>query len=377
MAGIFPLRGVLKNYEWGGKDFISRLCGIDNKKQLPFAEYWMGIHSQGSSQYFSDGQWYPLTDKLSSLPFLLKILDVREMLSIQVHPDRKGAREGFEKENAAGIPLDAPQRNYRDGNHKPELMVALGEFWLLHGFKDNEGMTDILTNVEVLNELLPLFNEKGYEGLYHHVMRMPQAEVNRILQPLKDELGKAELPNKYEEDHWAQKAFRIYDKGGDLDRGIFSIYFFNLLNLKKGEGIFQGAGLPHAYLEGQNIEIMANSDNVLRGGLTTKHIDVEELLKHVKCEPSFPRLFFPDNSTEFHYKAPVDDFDLHALRLLKGEKHQYIAEKDQIVLPVEGETKLASEGMAMGVNAGHPVLLTAGSPLILEAGSDCWIFIAE
>ncbi|MEJ0103964.1 MAG: hypothetical protein WDO19_15980 [Bacteroidota bacterium] len=130
--------------------------------------------------------------------------------------------------------------------------------------------------------------------MYKHVMEMPQDEVNEILQPLIDRIvplyNEGRL-TRYKEDFWAARAAVTFNQGDNIDRGIFSVYLFNLVNVKKGDAIFQDTGVPHAYLEGQNAEIMSNSDNVLRGGLTKKHIDVAELLRHVKCEQQF-RIFF-------------------------------------------------------------------------------------
>jgi len=150
-------------------------------------------------------------------------------------------------------------------------MLALSEFWLLHGFKPAEELERTLQAIPELAFLTPVFTKGGYQELYKTVMELPQAEVNRILQPLLDRIIPAYREGKLsqnDEHFWAARAADTYNEPGRIDRGIFSIYLFNLLNLHPGEAIFQAAGLPHAYLEGQNVEIMANSDNVLRGGLT-------------------------------------------------------------------------------------------------------------
>jgi len=309
MPGIYRLKGTVKHYDWGGSTFIPSLLQSENDNKLPFAEYWMGVHAQDNCTIELPDQHRVLLkeflkehpeflgkgvqQRFGHLPYLFKVLDVHKMLSIQVHPSKAAAEKEFARENAEGIPIDSIRRNYKDDNHKPELMVALGDFWLLHGFKPQEELVYTLLNVVELRELLPVFNQSGYEGLYKHVMEMPQEEVNRILQPLIDNLAtiyKDQPPDKYDEDYWVAKAAYSFPHHGKIDRGIFSIYFFNLVHLKKGEGIFQDAGVPHAYLEGQNVEIMASSDNVLRGGLTNKHVDVKELLKHVQCEPTHVRI---------------------------------------------------------------------------------------
>ncbi len=200
------------------------------------------------------------------LPFLLKILDVKDMLSIQVHPTKEDAKSAFEEENLKGIELTAPERNFRDDNHKPELMLALSEFWLLHGFKAPKVLQAILRDIPELHFLVPIFGGDNYLKLYKFVMELPQVQVDRHLKTLVDRIlshfqsGKL---NKDKEDFWAARAAMTYSQDGHIDRGIFSIYFLNLIHLQPGQAVYQAAGLPHAYLEGQNVEIMSNSDNCI------------------------------------------------------------------------------------------------------------------
>jgi mannose-6-phosphate isomerase len=283
MSAIYFLKGVVKNYDWGGNSFLPQLLGVDNTAKKPFAEYWMGTHPQGmSSLVDGNGANRPLSEEGVALSFLLKVLDVKEMLSIQVHPTQEAAIREFALENEAGIAIDAPYRNYKDQNHKPELMVALGPFWLLHGFKHPELIRDVLANTPEFIPLISVWEKGGNQELYKFVMEMSQEQVDAILCPLMLRLKQEAEQTPFEKNNpafWALRAAHLYSKGGHMDRGIFSIYFFNLVSLNKGEAIFQDAGIPHAYLEGQNVEIMANSDNVLRGGLTGKHIDVAALLK--------------------------------------------------------------------------------------------------
>ena len=307
---MFRLEGKVQHYAWGGKDFIPELLSVSNKDNRPFAEYWMGIHPSAPARIQVDSTTKELPELIhtskekylgskvlknfSDLPFLLKILDVKDMLSIQVHPSKEEAVKGFDRENKEGIPMNASHRNYKDANHKPEMMLALSDFWLLHGFQPKVKLEKTLSAVPEFSELLNLFTQKGYRYLYQHVMEMNQQEVDAFITPLAARILPAyqnnEIP-KSSPDFWAAKAIKTYP--GTFDRGIFSIYFFNLVNLQKGDAIFQGAGLPHAYLEGQNVELMSNSDNVLRGGLTPKHIDVDELMKHTLFEPIIPKKWNP------------------------------------------------------------------------------------
>jgi mannose-6-phosphate isomerase len=363
---VFKLRGKVQHYAWGGSIYLPQLLSIDNPEGRPFAEYWMGAHDKGPGElltsedrsvpmnkYIGDHEEETLgpytASRFGRLPYLLKILDVKDMLSIQVHPSKRSAEQEYAEENRKGVALDAPHRNYRDDNHKPELMLALSEFWLLHGFKPEDDLDKTLDAVPELSFLKGLFAKGGYQGIYRKVMEMPQQEANKVLQPLLDRILPAyregEL-KKHEEDFWAARAAITYDEVGKIDRGIFSIYFFNLLNLHPGEAIFQDAGLPHAYLEGQNVEIMANSDNVLRGGLTPKHVDVGELLKHIRFEATYPRIL-PENYGPGHiavYHTPAPDFELSKISLLRDESLMIRAHSPEIFIVLEGSVGVIEQG---------------------------------
>jgi len=364
---VFKLEGRIQHYAWGGDLYLPRLLGVAPVNG-PFAEYWMGAHDKAPANIvdgspggiaLNDYIREDTEDRLGAftasrfgrLPYLLKILDVKDMLSIQVHPSKKGAELEFAAENEKGVALQAPDRNYKDDNHKPELMVALSEFWLLHGFKPAEDLVHLLVTVPELAFLVPVFTQEGYQGLYKTVMEMPPAKVNEVLQPLLDRiipLYREGRLSKADEHFWAARAALTFNQPGRIDRGIFSIYFFNLLNLRPGEAIFQDAGLPHAYLEGQNVEIMANSDNVLRGGLTPKHIDVRELLKHVRFEETQPHIIQGDNG-QGHivvYRTPAPDFELSKINLLNGETITVKAHSVEIFFVLEGRIGVIEEGVA-------------------------------
>lgn len=359
---IFKLTGKVQDYAWGGKQFIPQLLGLQPAEKTA-AEYWLGAHQSAPSQVIKDDGNVSLKQLINDnaeetigndvneafgrLPYLLKVLDVKDMLSIQVHPSKIEAEKGFARENEEGISLNDAKRNYKDDNHKPELMLALGDFWLLHGFKSKDQLTEILRSTPELDHLVPIFENAGYEGLYHTVMQLPQKKVNEILQPLLDRIipqYKEDKLNKSQEDFWAARAALTYNQGTDIDRGIFSIYFLNLVQLKKGEAIFQDAGILHAYLEGQNIEIMANSDNVLRGGLTPKNIDITELMKHVMFEPIDPWIIQGTlENGERTYKTPANDFELSSFELNAGENASFNTDTADIVLVTEGRLQLECE----------------------------------
>ena len=390
---IFKLTGVVQHYSWGGYDFIPQLLGIENADKKPFAEYWMGAHGNHPS-FIENGKRIPLNDfiktdtegilgrniskKYSSLPYLLKVLDVRQMLSIQVHPSKEAAQLGFEEENKKNIPLNASHRNYKDSNHKPESMVALSDFWLLHGFKKKEDLEKILDAKPELHFLKEIFFSKGYKGLYEEVMLMKQHKVNDILAPLMQKIiplyNNESLP-KSSEDFWAARAALNFCKDGNYDRGIFSIYVFNLVSLKKGEGIFQPGGLPHAYLEGQNVEIMANSDNVLRSGLTDKHIDVAELLKHVKFATTIPEILNPQSQHRV-FMSSAEEYELQHYLLNKGDEEKMETRSGEIFFLLEGVLETISGNQKMQINKGDTIFIKAGCELTVRALSKINFFRA-
>jgi mannose-6-phosphate isomerase len=207
--------------------------------------------------------------------------------------------------------------------------------------------------------------------------------VNRLLEePLRtmtEAYQKGMLP-KTDPCFWAARAHQTFSQPARTDRGIFSIFLFNLVRLEKGQGIFQGAGVPHAYLEGQNVEIMANSDNVLRGGLTPKHIDVPELLRHVRPVPVVPRILEPltDETGKRHYPAPVSDFSIDAVALEAGQTFRYPSARSGMLLVIEGQLQVGGE--EQDLTLGKPVLaayLSAGSEVVLRSKTPSLLFIAS
>jgi mannose-6-phosphate isomerase len=379
VQGIFPLKGAVQHYTWGGFQFLPQLLQ-QSEDGRPWAEYWLGAHPNHPALVMLPQGPQPLhqfigkapeavlgasiAQHFGRLPYLLKVLDVRQMLSIQVHPDKRSAAAGFERENRLGIAVSAPNRNYKDDNHKPELMVALSDFWLLHGFKSERQLKDCLATIPEFDFLIQAFEDQGYEGLYQMVMTMPQEAVNRVLAPIIQRIlplyANGELP-KSSEDFWAARAADTFCKEGQYDRGIFSIYLFNLLHLKQGEGVYQPAQMPHAYLEGQNVELMANSDNVLRAGLTDKHIDVSELLKHVRFEATVPTVLGAHAvvQEELSFTVPAPEFALYQYRL-EERSASFLASGAEIVLVTEGAIRLTGSGNQIDLRKGEAALITAG-----------------
>jgi mannose-6-phosphate isomerase len=313
--------------------------------------------------------------RFGELPYLFKVLDVNDMLSIQVHPTKSEAEKGFDAEEAAGVPRHAPHRNYKDRNHKPEVMVALSEFWLLHGFKKAAAIEETLLSIIEFNVFLPLYRKEGLAAFYQLLMEMDQTDVNSLLMPLvKREIRRkqnGEL-DPHQPGWWVAKWYEKTGLTDQIDRGIFSIYLFNIVKVEPGEAVFQKAGIPHAYLQGQNMELMANSDNVLRGGLTPKHVDVPELMKHTLFEDTIPQVMKgqPLRVGETLYPCPVPDFGLS--RIVLDGSMSYVAQAHslEIFMVIEGgvvinQSLVAKKGEAFAVLVGEDYQLTASGKATL------------
>lgn len=391
---IFKLKGVVQHYAWGGYSFIPELLNNNATTDQPSAEYWMGAHPSAPSKILIGSNWVNLNQlikedsantitptvmtRFGELPYLFKVLDVKDMLSIQVHPTKAAAEIGFEEENKIGIPINAPHRNYKDQNHKPEVMVALSEFWLLHGFKSKIALETVLMDTPELNILLPLFRQEGIKALYQFVMEMEQEDVNNMLEPLVKRAIRLKKDGSIDKTNPGWWAAKLYEENGlteNLDRGIFSIYFFNIVNVKKGDAVFQKAGVPHAYLEGQNIELMANSDNVLRGGLTPKHVDVPELMKHTLFESVVPDIMKgnPGAGGEVVYPCPVPDFGLSKIELNAGGAYQAKSFSLEIIIVTDGSV-LVNQSMVL--KKGEAAAIFAETEYSLTATGNCTIFKA-
>ena len=391
MQSIYPLKGKIQHYAWGGYTYIPSMLQLENNEQQPFAEYWLGAHPNHPS-ILKDGEKkdWPLNDFISthpqvlsettnynSLPFLLKVLDVRQMLSIQVHPAKADAAAAFQAEEEAGIPMDAAHRNYKDTNHKPEMMVALSSFWLLHGFKSDTGIQDVLKMTPELSALTEQVSPFTIKDLFHYIMTMPQEAIDRIVKQLSDRImplyDNEQLP-KETEDFWAARAIKTYCNDNQYDKGVLAIYTLNLVHLQEGEGIFQPSGMPHAYLEGQNVEIMANSDNVLRAGLTDKHIDVEELLKHVVFEPTIPAILQP--GPDSRYKSAAEEFALYKYDLNAGDNMMLRATDAMVLLVLSGKVTILAGDEEVELECGKSVFIAAGTHFFLQTTATARVFKA-
>lgn len=396
---VLPLTGAVQHYDWGGDAFLPGLLGRANPEGRPFAELWMGAHPSAPAAADVDGVSVTLdtlvdgaadvllgpetTARFSGrLPYLFKVLDARNMLSIQAHPTKRQAEEGFARENAGGIALKAPHRNYRDDNHKPEVHVALTDFWMLHGFRPLEEIIETLRAAPEMGAVLPDFRERLRQAgtdaaarrdllrtLYGTIMTLPQTQVDALLDPLIQRLERASSLDKDTPDFWALRAAEDFPlPGGHRDRGIFSVYLLNLVRLRPGQGTFQPAGTLHAYLEGVNVELMANSDNVLRGGLTPKHVDVSELMQVLAFEEGPPEILSGErvSATETRYRAPVDEFVLSRIQLRKGQRYVRDALRGpDTLLVLEGAVEVQAEKQVLARGRGEMCLVPHGLSYVL------------
>ncbi|MFD8197503.1 mannose-6-phosphate isomerase, class I [Streptomyces wuyuanensis] len=315
------LSNTVRPYAWGSTTLIPELLGAAPTGE-PQAEMWMGAHPGAPSQT-GRGSLHdiigadpvrelgrPALDAFGPrLPFLLKLLAAGAPLSLQVHPDRAQAQEGFAAEEKAGIPLDAPHRNYKDDNHKPELVCALTPFDGLCGFRPPAEAADFIAGLDV-DSLKP------YVDLLHaHPEEAALREVlTAVLSADPEEMAHtvAEAATAAERLGGPYAPFAAVAHHFPGDPGVIAAMLLNHVRLQPGEALFLGAGVPHAYLGGLAVEIMANSDNVLRCGLTPKHVDVPELLRVVRFEAGDPGVLRPEASPsgEELYDTPIDEFRL-------------------------------------------------------------------
>jgi mannose-6-phosphate isomerase len=261
------VHGRAQHYAWGDTTAIPELIGCQPDGQ-PWAEWWMGTHPIAPSTV-DDGQ--PLRDVAGELPYLLKLMAAAEPLSLQTHPDRGQADEGFEREEREGIPIDSPQRIYKDRGAKPELLCALTSFDTLCGFRPVERTLALLRDIGATDLASCLRAEK---------LATTVAAIYRGEFDLRSTL-QACAANRSPEAQLVNELATRYPG----DPSVVVTLLLNRVLLSRGEAIFLGPGNLHAYLDGFGVEIMANSDNVIRGGMTVKHIDVQQLLAVLDFEP--------------------------------------------------------------------------------------------
>ena len=377
---IYRLENVVQNYAWGSTTAIANLLGQPSPSPTPQAELWMGTHPKGPSMVIIGQKRIPLSELIhrqtddiigrdiatrygNTLPFLFKVLAAARPLSIQAHPDKDQAVTGFERENRAGIALDAPDRNYRDTNHKPEIICALTPFWGLNGFRAAASAAELLLPVcppilvDACNDL-KLHPAFGLQRFFEAMMAVTDTNKRGAVEAVR--MKAKRLVDRSAVYGWMDKLAHAYPN----DMGVLSPALLNLIRLEPGQAMYLPAGQLHGYLDGVGIELMANSDNVLRGGLTAKHVDVAELLRVVRFQETRVDIIEPESvdTCESAYACPAAAFILSVIRTTNNLKYRSSESRNvEILLCTEGEglIKETDDNTGLSVNKGDSFLVPA------------------
>lgn len=381
MRKIGLLKNIIQEYAWGSRTAIPGLLGQPVSTDKPQAELWMGAHPKGPSQVLSDGHWRSLPEVIqespeetlgkevaarfsNQLPFLFKVLAAAKPLSIQAHPNKEQAGQGFARENELGIPLDEPHRNYRDDNHKPEIICALTPFWALNSFRKIGETLRLLEEARVpgLAEIVSFLrshpNRAGLKKFFNHLMTMDSGKQRKIVEQAVNSAEK----RTNEEPVWTWMIKLNEEYPGDM--GVLSPIFLNLVRLEPQQAMYLPAGELHGYLEGVGIELMANSDNVLRGGLTPKHIDVQELLAVLNFTDGDLNILGPENLAfgEAIYTTEAEEFVLSVMRINKESPFSSARDRSvEMMICTEGNVSVTD------LSAGDITRLTRGISIIVPA----------
>jgi mannose-6-phosphate isomerase len=359
----------VRPYAWGSTTAIPELLGTEPTGE-PQAELWMGAHPGAPSRLDRGTGPMPLNEVIDAdpygelgkpaverfgprLPFLLKLLAAGAPLSLQVHPDLDQAKAGFADEEARGVPIDAPHRNYKDANHKPEMICALTPFDGLCGFRHPAEAAELLEGLGV-NTLKPYADilrarpeDEALREVLAAVLGADREEMARTVEEATEAAARLATEGGRFADAYAAYASAAHHFPGDP--GVIAAMLLNHVTLQPGEALYLGAGVPHAYLNGLGVEIMANSDNVLRCGLTPKHIDVPELMRIVRFESGDAGVLRPEDSGDGEevYDTPIDEFRLSRYTLAPGGSPRTLGDRTpQILLCTAGQVTLHGPGDA-------------------------------
>ena len=381
MRKIGLLKNSIQEYAWGSRTAIPELLGQSVPADKPQAELWMGAHPKAPSRVLAAGLWRSLPEVIeespeetlgqevaarfsNKLPFLFKVLAAAKPLSIQAHPNKEQAGQGFARENGLGIPLDAGHRNYRDDNHKPEIICALTPFWALNGFRKIEETLSLLEEaripglVEIVSFLRSHPNRDGLKKFFNHLMTTDSGKQGKIVEQAVNYAEK----RTHEEPVWTWMIKLNEEYPGDM--GVLSPIFLNLIRLEPQQAMYLPAGELHGYLEGVGIELMANSDNVLRGGLTPKHIDVQELLTVLNFTDGGLNILSPENLTpgEAFYSTGAEEFVLSVIRINKAAPFSSPRDRSvEMMMCTEGEVSVTD------LSAGDITRLARGVSIMVPA----------
>jgi mannose-6-phosphate isomerase len=403
MNDLFKLQNTVKHYDWGSPGAIPRLLGVDGGGR-PWAELWMGVHPGGPSKTEFRGETLGLAEligrdpeaflgkagkKFGGLPFLFKFLAAAKPLSIQAHPNREQARRGFDRENREGVALDAPERNYKDPNHKPEILCALGPFTAMCGFREpGEIHRNLLRFLAAAPPSLqrgaaPLIEAlsgpgSGALGAFFSALFALSAETRRELAGYITRGPGAAAFAGEGADAAAGAHMAAFAELYPGDPAVIAPLYLNLLDLRPGEAVYLGAGVLHAYIEGFGVELMANSDNVLRGGLTAKHVDPPELARVLDFSPRRPEILKPPEPDPawYTYAAPAGDFSLSVMNN-GGEARPFPGTGPAILALSRGKARFFAGEKTLDLLPGESAFLPARRPgEVLSCQGDFTAYIA-
>lgn len=376
LPSFLSMQNPIQGYDWGSHDALTTLFGIPNPAGKPQAELWMGAHPNGCSEVVLAGQTQKLSTliesapaavlgeatqtRFGSLPFLFKVLCAEKALSIQVHPSKAQAEAGFAKEEAAGISPKAANRNYKDPNHKPELVFALTPYQAMNGFRAIPAILALFERVKLpaLAELVAALaasqNEAGLQHFFHQLLVLEGARKEEALAGLL-----AFAATHQDEETFALITSLAAQYPGDV--GLFSPLLLNVVTLQPGQAMYLDACTPHAYVRGTGLEIMANSDNVLRAGLTPKYIDVAELLDCTRClpKPDDQILLAPrQEGAVQHFEVPVPDF---TFSVYPAGEHQLTTASAEILFAIDEAVILKRGDDTLRLEKGQSAFIPAAT----------------
>lgn len=385
------LTGTVQHFDWGDRTEIPRILGIEPDGQ-PWAEYWLGSHHAGPSSFDDDphdtlasyitNHPHELGQKVLDtygprLPYLMKILSAAGPLSIQVHPTRDQAVEGFAKESLRGLPLSHPERSYKDDWPKPETIIAITPFEGLLGFRDPVETAELFEQLGVANELASVIGP-----LRDRTESLALQEVFLDVLTIRKRRHLVDLV--------LARAVELLDAGGALgdfartavdidehfpgDPGILAALLMNRFTLEPGEAVSLEAGVLHAYLRGTGIEVMASSDNVIRGGLTHKHIDVDGLLGLVDFSTLHPKIQTPEGADGlYRYPTQFPEFEVW-LVTPTNDNGVHLPREDaaRIALVIDGQFMLSGDGECI-LERGESVFAPAGEHVRVRGGGKLFV----
>ena len=385
LPSFLLMQNPIQGYDWGSHDALTTLFGIPNPAGKPQAELWMGAHPNGCSEVVLAGDVQKLSTlinsapaavlgdatqaRFGSLPFLFKVLCAENALSIQVHPSKAQAEAGFAREEAAGIDIKASNRNYKDPNHKPELVFALTPYQAMNGFRAIPAILALFERVklatiaDLVAALAANQHEAGLQHFFHQLLILTGPRKEEALAGLL-----AYAAAHQDEETFALVTSLAAQYPGDV--GLFSPLLLNVVTLQPGQAMYLDACTPHAYVRGTGLEIMANSDNVLRAGLTPKYIDVAELLDCTRClaKPDDQILLSPRmEGAVQHYDVPVPDF---TFSVYPAGEHALTTTSAEILFAIDGTVILQQGKQSLRLEKGQSAFIPAatGSYQLLAEG---------